>query len=162
MSVQLIGSASIPDPAAYSYPSDTTAASRTTSSSATSPATASAEISTYQAQYDTLQQQDVAELLQVSFASPADAQANVASVLAQAAALQNQQLVTQQQQAAAAADAAVQSAPASTSSSSSSSSSDPLAIPALTDITAQSDTAAGTAINNYLNPPPGSSFETYA
>jgi hypothetical protein len=162
MSVQPIGSASIPDPAANSYPSGTTAASGTTSSSGSgTSATSASQISSYQAEYNTLQEQDAAELLQVSFASPADAQANVASVLAQAAALQNQQLATQQQQASAAADAAVQSTASSTSSSSSSSS-DPLAIPTLTDITAQSDTAASTAIDNYLNASPGSSFETYA
>ena len=82
-----------------------------TSSAATAPAQ-----SPYQSAYDDLVQQDTAELLQVSFGSQADAQSNLASVLAQAAALQRQQLAAQQQaQSAAPPPIAAPSVPTLTS-----------------------------------------------
>jgi hypothetical protein len=175
-----------------------------------------------------LQQEDAAELIQVSLGSPTNAASNVSDVLAQAASLQDQQLAQQQEDASAQAEAAVQSTSTSSSDTSSSAndpmnvptlsdvtsasdeaanaaidamvtgsdssalltpdlsstdgtssstggtstdgssssgtsgSSDPLSIPTLGSITSQSDTDANTAIQNYLNAPPGSSFETYA
>jgi hypothetical protein len=106
MSVGAIGGSPLPDPGYYDYPSTAGAADASSSSSGsgtasasagTSPASAAPAQSPYRSAYDDLQQQDAAELLQVSFGSQADAQSNLASVLAQAAALQRQQLAAQQQ-----------------------------------------------------------------
>jgi hypothetical protein len=104
MSVSATGTSPVPDPGYYGYPSASasSASSASGSSSASSaPAASGAPAapaqSPYQSAYDDLVQQDTAELLQVSFGSQADAQSNLASVLAQAAALQRQQLAAQQQ-----------------------------------------------------------------
>jgi hypothetical protein len=85
MTVSATGNSTPPNPGSYAYPSTSAAAS--SAAPAQSP---------YQSAYDTLVQQDTAELLQVSLGSQADAQSNLASVLAQAAALQQQQLAAQQ------------------------------------------------------------------
>ncbi len=111
MSVGPIGGSSLPDPGFFSYPSTSSesgSATAASSASSAAPSTGSAVSSTgptaaaaaqnpYQSAYANLVQQDTAELLQVSFGSSSDAQSNVASVLAQAAALQQQQLAAQQQ-----------------------------------------------------------------
>jgi hypothetical protein len=147
-----------PNPAAYSYPSTLPSALTTPISSPSAASSASAStLSSYQAEYATLQQDDAAELMQVSLGSAANAQSNVASVLAQAAALQSQQLAAQQQLAAASADAAVQSSPSTTGSSSAS---DPLTLPTLQSLFDQSDSNAGTNLSNYQNS--GSSIDLLA
>jgi hypothetical protein len=88
--------------------------------------------------------------MQVSLGSTANAQSNLASVLAQAAALQDQQ-VAAQQQAAASADSAVQS---------SSSASDPLSLPTLQSLFDQSDSDASSNLSNYQSS--GSSIDLLA
>ncbi len=125
MSVSATGSSSLPDPGFYAYPSTSAPADASSSSSASGTASAPAGTSSaatapaqspYQSAYDDLVQQDTAELLQVSFGSQADAQSNLASVLAQAAALQRQQLAAQQQaQSAAPPPIAAPSVPTLTS-----------------------------------------------
>lgn len=125
MTVSATGSSPLPDPGFYAYPStsDATAADASSSpsgtaatSASTSSASAAPAQSPYRSAYDNLVQQDTAELLQVSFGSSADAQSNLASVLAQAAALQQQQLAAQQQaQTAAPPPIAAPSVPSLTS-----------------------------------------------
>jgi hypothetical protein len=160
MSVSSVGSGSLPDPAFYGYTpavptglaygdasapgastgssgtasssSGTASSSSGTASSSSGSSSATAAVSPYVAEYDTLQQQDAAELLQVSLGSPSAAQSNVSSVLAQAAALQSQQLAAQQQAAA-----------ASATTDSAASLPDPLsAIPSFESIVSASDAAA--------------------
>jgi hypothetical protein len=155
-----------PDPAFYSYPSTlppsagVAASSLATGSSSTASSASAAPLSSYQAEFDTLQQDDAAELLQVSLGSTANAQSNVASVLAQAAALQAQQQSAQQAQAAASADAAVQSSSSSTTGSSTSGASDSLTLPTLQSLFDQSDSAASTNLGNYQSS--GSSIDLLA
>jgi hypothetical protein len=86
--------------------------------------------SPYQTAYDNLMQQDTADLLQVTFGSAANAQTNVSSVLAQAAALQQQQIAAQQQ-AQSAAPAAI-TAPT---------------VPTLTSVIQQSDSSASSDLS---------------
>ena len=159
-----------PDPAFYSYPSTlppgvggAASSSSTASASATSaasPSASAAPLSSYQAEFATLQQDDAAELMQVSLGSTANGQSNVASVLAQAAALQAQQSAAQQAQAAASADAAVQSSTSSTTGSSTSSSTDPLSLPTLQSLFDQSNSDASTNLSNYQSS--GSSIDLLA
>ena len=115
-------------------------------------------ISPYQAQYASTQVQDAEELMQVSFASPAEAQANVAGVLAQAAAAQQQQQAQAQQAVQAAADAAIQGTPSS-SPTPGSSATDPLSF-SLGTVIDQSDQAANAAIDNFVND--GQSIDLFA
>lgn len=116
MSVSATGSSSLPDPGFYGYPSSASASSPAQDASGGAPAAAAPAQSSYQTAYDNLLQQDTADLLQVSFGSSSDAQANIASVLAQATALQQQQLAAQRQAQTAAAPAiAAPSAPTLTS-----------------------------------------------
>lgn len=61
------------------------------------------KLNPYQAALIEFRRQNTAELLQVTFGAPAEAQANVASVLAQAAALQNAAHVKAEKAALAAA-----------------------------------------------------------
>jgi hypothetical protein len=156
-----------PDPAFYSYPStlppsagvaaSSSSTASASGSSSTAPSATAAPLSSYQAEYATLQQDDAAELMQVSLGSAANAQSNVTSVLAQAAALQAQQQAALQAQAAASADAGVQS---STTSSSTSSASDPLNLPTLQSLFDQSDSDASTNLGNYQSS--GSSIDLLA
>jgi cytochrome bd-type quinol oxidase subunit 1 len=161
-----------PSPAFYSYPSTLPSALTTPIASSSQPATSAAPTasstaavpSPYQTEYDTLQQDDAAELLQVSLGSAANAQSNLASVLSQAAALQSQQLAAQQQQTLAAADAAVQTSPSSAAStagsSASAASTDPLDVPTFQSVIDSSDSAANTNLGNYSNS--GSSIDLLA
>jgi hypothetical protein len=156
-----------PDPAFYSYPvtlPPSAGVAASSSPASGSPSTASsataAPLSSYQAEFATLQQDDAAELMQVSLGSTANAQSNVASVLAQAAALQAQQQSAQQAQAAASADAAVQSSSSSTTGSSTSGASDSLTLPTLQSLFDQSDSAASTNLGNYQSS--GSSIDLLA
>ena len=139
-----------PDPSFYSYPSTLPSALTVPAASSTTAASSpsASPLSSYKAEFDTLQQDDAAELLQVSLGSTSNAQSNVASVLAQAAALQAQQQAAQQAQAAASADAAVQS------------SSDPLNLPTLQSLFDQSDGDASTNLGNYQSS--GSSIDLLA
>ena len=101
--------------------------------SSTLPAGAPAQPSSYQSAYSNLLQQDTAELLQVSFGSADAAQSNVSNVLAQAAALQQQQLAAQQQ-----AQVSAQNAPVPPS----------VPVPTLTSVIQQSNTNAYADISN--------------
>lgn len=171
-----VDATSLPSPAFYSYPStlpsaltagsgsaatasgSSSSGSGTAASNAASPAASGASpLSSYEAEYDTLQTDDTEELMNVSLGSTANAQSNLAGVLAQAAALQDAQLATQQQQAATDADAAVQSSTASAPSASSSASP---ALPTLQSIVAQSDSDASTNLGNYQSS--GSSIDLLA
>lgn len=150
MSVTSVGSSS-----AYSYsPTTTSSSSTSTSSSSTSSSAGTTAVSPYQSEYSTLQQDDIAELMQVSFGSQTNATSNVINVLGQAATLQADQVAQQEGLAAAQAQAA---APTTTSTSTGSD-----GVPTLSSITSASDTSASAAIQNYLNAPPGSPFSTYA
>jgi|HubBroStandDraft_1064217.scaffolds.fasta_scaffold400094_2 hypothetical protein len=151
MSVSSVGSGSI-QPANYSYPSGTLptglaygAAPQPNSSTA---ATASSASSSYEADYQSLQQYDDQELMQVSLGSAAAAASNVDSVLAQAAALQSQETAAQNAAAAADANGAIQGS--SSSASTSSSANDPLNIPSYQSIITQSDTDALNVLNSSL------------
>lgn len=153
MSVGSIGS--LPDPGYYSSPStlpaglsggSATGSTISQAASATSSsATAAAAVSPYQTAYANLQEQDAAELIQVSTSTAGAAQTNVSNVLAQAAALQAQQLATQQAAAATASAAA----PAITA----------VSLPSLTSLIQQSDTNAN---NDIANGTLGSSVSTFA
>jgi hypothetical protein len=132
MGVGSIGQTSLPDPGFYSSPS-TLLAGLASDSSTSAAGTATAQPSSYQTAYSNLTQQDTAELLGVSFGSPDAAQSNVASVLAQAAALQQQQLAAQQQAQVAAANVP---APPSVS------------VPTLTSVIQQSNANAYADISN--------------
>ena len=142
-----------PSPAYYSYPSTLPSALTTPIASSSQPATSAGATATsgapalspYQTEYDTLQQDDAAELLQVSVGSAANAQSNVASVLSQAAALQSQQPATQQQQELSDATAAVQSSPSSTAAPPAS----PLDVPTYENVISASDSAATTNLSTY-------------
>jgi len=148
MSVGPIAGSPLPDPGFYTSPSSlptglsggsasstaSSAAAATASSAATSSAAGTpAQISPYLTEYNTLQQQDAAELIQVSLASPDAAQANVADVLAQAAALQQQQLAAQQQAQSTAANATITAPPA---------------VPSLESLIQQSDANANSDLSN--------------
>ncbi|HEX3466923.1 MAG TPA: hypothetical protein VHT05_02365 [Candidatus Elarobacter sp.] len=153
-----VDATSLPSPAFYSYPSSLPAgltagpatssaapSSASTSTSASSSSTAS-PLSAYEAEFDTLQTDDAEELMNVSLGSTANAQSNLASVLAQAAALQDAQRSAQQQQASTDADAAVQSSA--------------LGVPTLQSIVSQSDGDASTNLGNYQTS--GSSIDLLA
>jgi hypothetical protein len=153
MSVSATGSSSLPDPGFYAYPSTSAAADASSSSSSSASGTASTPAGTssaatapvqspYQSAYDDLVQQDTAELLQVSFGSQADAQSNLASVLAQAAALQRQQLAAQQQ---------AQSAPPP-----------PIAAPAVPTLTSLLQQSDGDASSDLAQGTLGASIDTSA
>jgi hypothetical protein len=117
-------------------------------STASTAATASSATSSYEADYQSLQQYDASELIQVSLGSAAAAASNVDSVLAQAAALQSQEKAAQNAAAAAGANSDIQGS--SSSASASSSATDPLNIPSYQSIITQSDTDAYNALNNSL------------
>ena len=118
----------------------------------TSPAST---ISTYQAQYQNLQQYDTQELLYASFSlTPEQGLANLDSVLGQAAQLLDKPAAT--------ASSTASTAPASTSSSSTSSASASLTnLPSVASILAASDSAAQQTLTNYANAPVGSSIVDY-
>jgi hypothetical protein len=113
------------------------------------------KISTYQAEYLTLQQQDTAELLYASFLSPSAGLANADAVLGQAA-----QLLGTPGSLPAASTASSSSSTSSSASSSSSSSSVPT-IPSVSSVLAASDAAAQQSISAYANAPAGSSIIDY-
>lgn len=147
-----------PSPAFYSYPSTLPSALTTPIAPVqpvTAPSSSGSALSSYQSEFDTLQQDDAAELMNVSLGSSANAQSNVASVLAQAAALQSQQLAAQQQQASSDANAAVQSTPASSSVST-----DALDVPTYASLVSASDGTASTNLGNYTSS--GSSIDLLA
>jgi hypothetical protein len=165
MSVSSVGSGSL-DPGFYTYPNSTvpglsdlsvastpsTSSSTPSSTSGTSTATsATSAENPYLADYDSFEAYDSSELIQVSLGSQSSATSNVDSVLAQAAALQNEQTTAQNAALAADANADIQgTASSNASSSSTSSANDPLNIPSYESIVAQSDTDAYNALNNAL------------
>lgn len=145
---------SLPTPAFYSYPS--TLPSGLGAGSASSATAAGSSSSGYESEYDTLQTDDAEELMNVSLGSTANAQSNLASVLAQAAALQDSQVAAQQQQAASDADAAVQSS----TSSAGSSNTDQVSVPTFQSIVDASNGDASTNLGNYQTS--GSSIDLLA
>jgi hypothetical protein len=115
---------------------------------------AAGKISSYQAEFDTLQQQDTAELLYASFLSPSDALANADAVFGQAAQL----LAAPGSQSAAqtAANSSDSTAPpASTTSTTSSALPD---LPSVSSILAASDSEAQATLTAFKNAPVGSSI----
>jgi hypothetical protein len=132
MGVTSVGQSALPDPGFYSS-SSTLPPGLATGSSASAAGTTAAQPSAYQSAYSNLLQQDTAELLQVSFGSADAAQSNVSNVLAQAAALQQQELAAQQQAQVAAANVP---APAS------------VPVPTLTSMIQQSNANAYADISN--------------
>src|ERR1700680_4673871 len=131
MGVTSVGQSALPDPGFYS--SSALPPGLASGSSASAPGTTAAQPSAYQSAYSNLLQQDTAELLQVSFGSADAAQSNVSNVLAQAAALQQQQLAAQQQ-----AQVSAQNAPVPPS----------VPVPTLTSVIQQSNTNAYADISN--------------
>lgn len=107
-------------------------------------------------EYNLLQQEDTAELIQVSFFdTQAQAQANVADVLAQAANLQAQQQAATQQANVNNAQAQIDG---TTSTSSTTSANDVSNLPSLSDLISQSDAAANAALTSYGKAPAGSNI----
>ncbi len=106
-----VDAASLPQPGFYSYSSSlptglnygSALSTGTAPAGSSSTAGSSTAATSYQQAYASLEQQDTAELLSVSFGSAQSAQSNIASVLAQASALQQQQQAAAQQAAAQAA-----------------------------------------------------------
>jgi hypothetical protein len=123
---------------------------------------AAGSITSYQAEFDTLQQQDTAELLYASFLSPDAGLANADAVLGQAATLLgtpgNPGTLGATQSATPPASTA--STP-STSGTSSSASSALTNLPSVASILAASDNAANQTLTNYANAPVGSSILDY-
>jgi hypothetical protein len=146
MGVTLVGQSSLPDPGFYNSPSTLPAglASGSSSGPSTSAAGTAAQPSSYQSAYSNLLQQDTAELLQVSFGSADAAQSNVSNVLAQAAALQQQELAAQQQAQTAAANVPAPST---------------VSVPTLTSIIQQSN---ANAYANMSNGTLGASIDNFA
>jgi hypothetical protein len=118
---------------------------------------AAGTISSYQAEYDTLQQQDTAELLYASFLSPEAGLANADAVFAQAA-----QLLGSPGHPGTLATSAPAAPPTSGTSSSTSSTSSALTnLPSIGSILAASDDEAQQTLNAYANAPVGSSILDY-
>jgi hypothetical protein len=107
------------------------------------PAATSAKQTPYQTEFQTLRQQDTAELLYASFLSSADGLANANSVLQQAASL----LGTPGQPGS-----TVTYTPTSTSTASTAN------LPSVSSILAASDEEANQTLANYANAPAGSSI----
>ena len=163
MSVSPVGTVSIPDPGAYTYPADLPigltspigGAATSTFATTTTPA----KQTPVQAEYQLLQQYDTAELIQVSFFdTPAQAQANAQSVFAQVAALQDQAQAARQQHVQANADANVLR---TQSTSTSTPATDVSKLPLLSDLISQSDAAANQVLTSYGNAPSGSTILDY-
>ena len=144
MSVSPVDNFTVPNPTQDSFPSGNLPAG-------IEPATASSKSSTptispYVQQYDNLLQYDAQELFSVSFGTQQNAQTNIEGVLAQWVGLQQQEQEAQQQ--------AIQSALNKAGSSNTSAPN----IQSLSDLQAQSDAQASTALANYAQAPPGSSI----
>ncbi len=155
----------------------------TTANTATAPAS---NLTSYQAEYLTLQQQDTAELLYASFLDPADALANADSVLGQAAALlgtpgslptslsSSQSTGGTSSSGATGSSSSTSSTSGSTSSTSGTSSSGSgsstsgtssfqslLGFPSVSDILNASNAEADQTLNAYTGAPAGSSILDY-
>ena len=151
-----VGGVNIPDPGFYSSGTLPWGLDPTTSPiTGTLKTPVSANAQQIQAEYNTLNQQDAAELLYASFLSPAASLANTDAVLEQAATLQNEQLAAQKQATLANAQADVTG---SSSNSSGTPASDVTNLPSVTSILAASDAAAQSVLSNYANAPAGSSI----
>jgi hypothetical protein len=131
--------------------------------SITAANTNSNTISSYQAEFDTLQQDDTAELLYASFLSPSAGLANADAVLGQAATLLgtpgNPGTLGLSQSTASTGTSTSSSTGSSTSSSTDT---DPLAsLPSVADILAASEEEAQQTLQAYSNAPAGSSIIDY-
>jgi hypothetical protein len=126
-------------------------------------------LSSYQAQYLSLQAYDTSELLYASFLSPAAGLANADSVLAQAAQLLGTPgspaaSLSTTPAASSSSTSSSTTAPASGTSSSSSTSSSSASLnnlPSVASILAASDQEAQQTLQNYANAPVGSSIIDY-
>jgi hypothetical protein len=139
--VSNVGGVNIPDPGFYSsgrLPWGLDPATSPIADALKTPVAPNAK--QIQAEYHTLNQQDTAELLYASFLSPAASLANTDAVLEQAARLQNEQLAAQQQAELAKAGAD---------------------LPSVSNIIADSNAAAQSALSNYAKAPAGSSILDY-
>jgi hypothetical protein len=125
---------------------------------------AAGSITTYQAEFDTLQQQDTAELLYASFLSPEAGLANADAVLGQAATLlgtPGNPGTLGAAQSTTPASGTTPPATTSTSGSTSSASSALTNLPSVASILAASDNAANQTLTAYANAPVGSSILDY-
>ncbi|MBV8602888.1 MAG: hypothetical protein JO359_15095 [Candidatus Eremiobacteraeota bacterium] len=146
----------VSNPAFYSYPSSLPAGiESSTSTSSTGGSSSSTKTSPYEAAYANLQQYDAQELFQVTFGTPEAAQANIASVLSQWAAIQDGQNAARRQSVLNEANNAIQGTPPATSSFTAP------AVPSLTDVIGQSDQTANAVLSKYASAPPGSSIVDY-
>jgi hypothetical protein len=121
---------------------------------------AAGSISSYQAEFDTLQQQDTAELLYASFLSPDAGLANADAVLGQAATL----LGTPGNPGTLGASQSTTTTPPATTSTSGTTSSTSSALtnlPSVASILAASDNEANQTLTAYANAPVGSSILDY-
>jgi len=127
--------------------------------------TSSNTLTQYQAEFDTLQQDDTAELLYASFLSPSAGLANADAVLSQAATLlgtPGNPGTLGAAQSTAASGASTSTSGSSSSSTSSSTDTDPLAnLPSVADILAASDEEAQQTLQAYADAPAGSSIIDY-
>ena len=124
---------------------------------------AAGSISSYQAEFDTLQQQDTAELLYASFLSPSAGLANADAVLGQAATLLGTPGNPGTLGASQSSTSTSTTPPAATSTSgtTSSASSALNILPSVASILAASDNAANQTLTAYANAPVGSSILDY-
>jgi hypothetical protein len=126
---------------------------------------AAGSITSYQAEFDTLQQQDTAELLYASFLSPEAGLENADAVLGQAATLLgtpgNPGTLGATQSTTPPATTTTPPATTSTSGSTSSASSALTNLPSVASILAASDNEANQTLTAYANAPVGSSILDY-
>jgi len=141
----------IASPAFYSYPNNLPSGIEPSGASAP----ASPQQSPYQAAYASLQQYDAQELFGVTFGTPEAAQANVAGVLAQWAAIQDGQNAARQQSVLNEANNAIAGTPPPTSTFAAPT------VPSLQDVIGQSDNTANAVLAKYASAPPGSSIIDY-
>lgn len=156
MSVSPISGATLPDPASYTtdyttVPGLTALNAGGYTAKAAAPTTNGQTV--YQTQLTSLEQSDTQELIALSFDNSAGAQSLATQLLTQAGQYQQQQQAAAQQAALQAASAPASSATAAA---------DPANLPTTSQLLAQSDSAAHTAINNYTNAPAGSSILDYS
>jgi cellulose 1,4-beta-cellobiosidase len=128
--------------------------------SASSTSTTSG-LSSYQAQYLSLQAYDTQELLYASFLTPAESLANTDSVLEQAAALLDTPALGATQSTNSTGSTSTSGSTTSGTSSTSTASSALTNLPSVASILAASDDEAQQTLNAYANAPVGSSILDY-
>jgi hypothetical protein len=152
-----LGSSSLPNGGLSSVGASLLTTGAAPDPASNAPKAATGTISSYQAEFDTLQQQDTAELLYASFLSPEAGLANADAVFAQAAQL----LGSPGHPGTLATGAPAAPTTSGTSSSTSSTSSALTNLPSIGSILAASDDEAQQTLNAYANAPVGSSILDY-